>query len=173
MSFRTRTGLVGLLFLLPCPALAQGPEIRPFPLTVKRNQVTLDAGLLSLGLAYARRIGAGPWSLGAGLWWAWEPRITFKQNIYEPLGAEFFARYQPLPLVQLEAGPSVARYFWADDCGECTGTFVGGRASALIGYRVVFLGPSVRFGRANGGADRLETGLIWVIQARLALGWGR
>jgi len=68
---------------------------------------------------------------------------------------------------------SVLRYFWTDDCGECTGTFLGGRATALLGYRVVFLGASVRMGHAAGGPTRSEFGLIWNLHVRLALGFGR
>ena len=150
--------------------LAQEPAPPP---AIKRHQLSLDAGYLSAGLAYARRIGSSRTSLGGGLWWAWEPRTTFDQNIYEPLGGELFVRYQPLPLVQVEAGPSVLRYFWTDDCGECTGTFLGGRATALLGYRVVFLGASVRMGHAAGGPTRSEFGLIWNLHVRLALGFGR
>jgi hypothetical protein len=160
------TGLaVTLLIVSAVPGLAQGAQIR-------KSQVAIDVGVLELGISYAHRIGQGPWSLGGGVWGAWEPWSSFEQNVFEPLGAELFVRVQPVDAVQFELGPSLLQYRWADDCGECTGTFAGARAAAMVGQGVFRLGPTARFGVVSGGPSGNESGLRWGIQARLLFSWG-
>ena len=54
----------------------------------KKNQLSLDVGVLQGGLSYARRLGEGNLSLGGGVWGAWEPWSSFESNVWEPLGVE-------------------------------------------------------------------------------------
>jgi hypothetical protein len=96
--------------------------------TTRKNHFSVDVGLLQGGLSYARRLGHGQFSIGGGVWGAWEPWSSFEGSVFEPLGAELFVRAHPSRAVQLELGPSLLRYRWADDCSECTGTFTGVRA---------------------------------------------
>ncbi len=154
--------LVGLLSAAPAVAQDRVPE----------NQLSVDVGLLQGGISYASRLGEGRFSLGGGLWGGWEPWNSFRGNIYEPMGAELFVRMHPSREVHLEMGPSVLRYRWADDCSECTGTFYGLRAAAMVGRGIFSLGPTARLGRTTGSPAGAETGIIWGIQARLLFSWG-
>jgi hypothetical protein len=158
-----------ILFLLvmanAAPGLAQDGAIR-------KNHFSVDVGLLQGGLSYARRVGHGPFSVGGGVWGAWEPWNSFEGSVSQPLGAELFVRAQPSRAVQLELGPSLLRYRWADDCSECTGTFAGLRAAAMVGQGVFSLGPTLRVGRLTGDPAGGETGILWGIQGRLSFSWG-
>jgi hypothetical protein len=136
-----------------------------------KNQFSLDIGVLQGGLSYARRLGQKNLSLGGGVWGAWEPWSTFESNVWEPLGVELFLRAHPSRDVHLEAGPSLLRYYWADDCSECTGTFVGIRAAAMAGQGIFSLGPTARVGRLTGAPGGNETGLLFGFQARLLFSW--
>jgi hypothetical protein len=138
---------------------------------IGRNTFALDVGVLQGGLSYARRVGQ-KLSIGGGLWGAWEPWNSFESTFVEPLGVELFVRAHPSPGVHLEAGPSLLRYASADDCSECTATFTGIRAAAMVGKGIFSLGPAVRFGRITGGASGSEMGVIWGFQARLLFAWG-
>jgi hypothetical protein len=140
---------------------------------IRKNHFSVDVGLLQGGVSYARRLGHGPFSIGGGVWGAWEPWSSFEGSVFEPLGAELFVRAQPSRAVQLELGPSLLRYRWADDCSECTGTFVGVRAAAMVGEGIFSLGPTVRLGRITGDPAGSETGILWGIQARLLFSWGQ
>jgi hypothetical protein len=146
------------------PALAQEGA-------APKNQISLDVGLIQGGVSYARRVGAGPFSVGGGLWGGWEPWNSFRGNVWEPMGAELFVRAHPSNDVHLELGPSVLRYYWADDCSGCTGTFLGLRAAAMVGKGIFSLGPTARIGRTTGDPAGDETGIIWGIQARLLFSW--
>lgn len=77
--------LFALVVAIPVPGLAQGGAIR-------RNHFSVDVGLLQGGLAYARRVGHGPFSIGGGVWGAWEPWTSFEGSVFQPLGAELFVR---------------------------------------------------------------------------------
>jgi hypothetical protein len=157
--------LVALVVAHAAPALAQHTAVR-------RNQFSVDVGVLQGGLSYARRLGQGPFSIGGGVWAAWEPWSTFEGDVWEPLGVELFVRAQPSRDVQLELGPSLLRYHWADDCSECTGTFAGVRAAAMVGRGIFALGPTLRLGRATGDPAGDELGLLFGIQGRLLFSWG-
>jgi hypothetical protein len=157
--------LFALVVANATPGLAQDGAIR-------KNQFAVDIGPLQAGLTYARRIGHGPLSIGAGVWGAWEPWSSFEGNIFEPLGADLFIRAHPWRTVQLELGPSLLRYYWADDCSECTGTFAGVRAAAMVGRGIFALGPVVRLGRVTGNPAGAETGILWGVQGRLLFSWG-
>jgi hypothetical protein len=155
--------------------LAQGHSARGSPLTgpaIKNNHLALDVGLLQVGLSYGRRIGHGRLSMGAGVWGAWEPWNSVEKSVFEPVGGELFARFHPSDAAHLEIGPSLLRYLWADDCSECTGTFVGVHAAAMVGKGVISLGPTIRFGALTGGPSGTETGILWGIQGRLLFSWG-
>jgi hypothetical protein len=147
------------------PGLAQSGPIR-------KNHLSVDVGLLEGGLSYARRVGQGRFAIGGGVWGSWEPWNSFEGSVWEPIGVEIFIRAHPSRAVQLELGPSVLRYRWADDCSECTGTFTGVRAAAMVGEGIFALGPTVRLGRTTGDPAGGETGLLWGIQARLSFSWG-
>jgi hypothetical protein len=139
---------------------------------IPKNHFSVDVGPLQGGLSYARRVGAGPFSIGGGVWGAWDPWSSFEGSVFQPLGAELFVRAHPSRAVQLELGPSLLRYLWADDCSECTGTFNGVRAAAMVGKGIFSLGPTVRLGRVTGHPAGGETGILWGIQARLLFSWG-
>ncbi|MBD0319505.1 MAG: hypothetical protein ICV87_04175 [Gemmatimonadetes bacterium] len=138
-----------------------------------RNELSAGAGILTGELTYARRLGSSPVSVGAGVWGAWEPPHTFDRDVLEPLGATLFARLRPAPWARADVGLTAARYLRADDCSECTGTFAGMRAVALVGHRWLFVGPEVAFGTAHDERHGSAFGAIWGLQARLVLGWGR
>ena len=138
---------------------------------IRRNQLSIDVGLLQGGLSYSRRVSR-KLSVGGGVWAAWEPWTSFESDVFEPIGVELFVRAYPAADVQLEAGPSVLRYYSADDCSECTDTFTGIRTAAMVGTGIFWLGPTARFGRITGGSSGSELGFIWGIQARLLFGWG-
>jgi hypothetical protein len=161
---RVRVLLLVLVLVNAAPAGAQQGWNR-------KNQVSLDVGPLEGGLSYARRLGQGPWSVGAGVWAGWEPWNTFESHFWEPRGVHLFLRARPSREVQLELGPSVLRYQWADDCSECSGTFVGVRASALVGRGIFALGPLIQLGRSSGSPAGAEAGLLWGIQGRLLFSW--
>jgi hypothetical protein len=156
--------LAALVLASATPGLAQENAIR-------RNHIAVDVGILHGGLSYARRVSQ-KFSIGGGVWGAWEPWNSFEGNVWEPVGVELFVRAHPSPDVHLEVGPSVLRYYWADDCSECSGTFTGVRTAAMVGKGIFSLGPTVRFGRVTGGSSGSEMGIIWGIQARLLFGWG-
>jgi hypothetical protein len=155
-----------LLLLSAAPVLAQDSSVP------RRNQLVLDIGVLEAGISYARRIGRGPYSLGAGLRGAWEPWNSFDQNVFEPVGGELFLRVQASDATQLELGPTLLHYRWADDCSECTGSFAGVHASAMIGTETVLLGPTARFGVLTGAPSGSEIGFMWGIRGRILISWG-
>jgi len=157
--------VVALVVAHAAPGLAQDGAIR-------ENHFSVDVGVLQGGLSYARRLGQGPFSIGGGIWAAWEPWSTFESNVSEPLGVELFVRAHPSRDVQLEVGPSLLRYHWADDCSACTGTFAGVHAAAMVGRGVFALGPTLRLGRVTGDPAGDEIGLLFGIQARLLFSWG-
>ena len=86
MIVRTSGLAFALLFMSGVPGLAQGSAVS------RQSQLSLDIGVLELGISYARRIGQGPFSIGGGLRGAWEPWNTFEQSVFEPLGGELFVR---------------------------------------------------------------------------------
>jgi hypothetical protein len=153
----------GALLASATPAPAQDGALR-------KNHFSVDVGVLQGGLSYARRVGP-KFSVGGGIWGAWEPSNSFQSTFVEPVGLELFVRMHPSRYAHLEAGPSILRYSSADDCSECTGTFTGIRAAAMVGKGVFSLGPAVRFGRITGGSSGSEMGVLWGIQARLMFGW--
>jgi hypothetical protein len=146
------------------PGLAQDTAIR-------RNALSVDVGILQGGLSYTRRVSR-KLGVGGGVWAAWEPWTSFESDFFEPIGVELFVRAYPAPDVHLEAGPSLRRYYSADDCSECRDTFIGIRTAAMVGTGIFWLGPTARFGRITGGASGSELGFIWGLQARLLFGWG-
>ena len=87
------------------PGLAQDAVIR-------KNHISVDVGMLQGGLSYARRISS-KFSVGGGVWGAWEPWSSFESNVLEPVGVELFVRAHPSRDVHLEIGPSVLRYYSA------------------------------------------------------------
>jgi hypothetical protein len=148
------------------PVLAQSAPVR-------KNQLSLDVGLLEGGVSYARRVGQGPFSIGGGAWFSWEPWNSFEENVWEAIGAELFVRAQPSRDVHFELGPSLLRYRWEDDCSECDGTFAGLRAAAMVGQGIFSLGPAFRLGRISGSPAGSEVGILWGIQGRLLFSWGK
>ncbi|HVK01400.1 MAG TPA: hypothetical protein VM365_11050 [Gemmatimonadales bacterium] len=156
--------LVALALASATPGVAQDMAIR-------RNHIAVDVGILQGGLSYARRVSQ-KFSIGGGIWAAWEPWSSFDSSILEPVGVELFVRAHPSRDVHLEVGPSVLRYYSQDDCSECTETFTGIRTAAMVGKGVFSLGPTARFGRVTGGSSGSELGVIFGVQLRLLFGWG-
>jgi hypothetical protein len=156
----------------PVPLLAQdvsGSEVgRPRP-----NQLSIDIGPLEGGLTYVHRLGRGPFSLGGGMWVAWEPQSTFEQEILNVRGAEVIVRLQAHKAVQFELGPSVLKYDYADDCSECTGTFFGLRAAAMVGHGAFWVGPTARLGVLPDSPQDFESGALLGLQGRLLFSWGK
>jgi len=175
MPPRTSAAFVLLLMFAagaPSASTLRAQQV-PGPELVSRNQVALEVGIISVGLSYARRVGGGPLSIGAGLWGAWEPAHTFDRTVWEPVGFVVFARYSRPPWLQVDLGPGLLTYVWADDCSECSGTFVGVRFAARLGYRFVFLGPEVWVGSASDRPNGAEFGAMVGAQLRFVVGWGR
>lgn len=173
--------LAAFLTFIPTPGAAQDFASAPEPVAPtresaargpdSRNQLALEVGILSAGLSYARRLGESPWSVGAGVWGAWEPPNTFDRPIFEPLGVTVFGRYRPAAWLHADLGVMGASYRWADDCSGCSGSFTGVRAAVLAGKGIVYVGPEVAAGWASDDRDGTELGLLWGVQARLVLGW--
>jgi hypothetical protein len=155
--------ILTLLALVPSAASAQAG----------RNRLALEVGTLSGGVSYARRIGDSPVSVGAGAWGAWEPPNSFDRNVWEPLGLTVFGRYRPASWLHADVGFAGARYLWADNCSECTGTFLGVRSVALVGYRWFFVGPELSVGSVSDDRHGSDCGAIWGVQARTLLVWAR
>jgi hypothetical protein len=164
-STRVQAFLLVVLLVNAAPAVAQQNWHR-------RNQVSLDVGPLEGGLTYARRLGQGAWSLGAGVWAGWEPGNSFETNFFEPKGVHLFLRARPSRDVQLELGPSLLRYQWADDCSSCGGTFASLRAAAMVWRGIFSLGPLIQVGRLSGSPAETEVGFVWGFQGRLLFSWG-
>lgn len=164
-SVRTLIAL-GLVLL---PQAADGQEVAEGP---RRNQAALEVGYLSGGLSYARRIGDTPFSGGVGVWGAWEPPGTFDRSVWEPLGLTVFARYRASEWLHADVGLTGARYLWADDCSDCSGTFVGVRTAVLVGRGRVFIGPELAAGRASDDRHGAELGILWGAQLRIVHEWG-
>ena len=159
---------------LLCASPPRGSAQEGAPLApTARHEIALDLGLLAGARSYAHSPGVGPVGVGAGVWGAWEPRSTFDRNVWEPLGIELFARHWPRPWLHVEVGATGARYLWADDCSDCSGTFVGGQSAAFVGWRGVFIGPEMSIGRASDREHGSELGVIWGVRARLLRGWER
>jgi hypothetical protein len=174
----TRSGTFLSSALLAClPALA-GAQASPAQIDrarhpAPRSEVALELGVYSGGLSYARRVGTGPVSLGAGVWGAWEPASSFGRNVWEPFGVVAFARFRPLAWAHADAGLTAGRYLWADDCSECTGTLVGARSALLLGRGALWIGPELVVARASDARHGAELGVLGGVQARLLVGWGR
>ena len=79
---------------------------------IRRNHIAVDVGILQGGLSYARRVSQ-KFSIGGGVWGAWEPWSSFESSVLEPVGVELFVRAHPSRDVHLEVGPSVLRYYSA------------------------------------------------------------
>jgi len=132
---------------LSAPALGQtSPDAHAPARTLARHQVTIDIGMLTGGIAYGRRLGTGRMTVGGGIWAGWEPASSIDPAFFLPVGVELFVRSQLNPNVQLEAGPPVLHYFWADDCGECSGIFIGVRGAARVGHRFAMSDPACVWG---------------------------
>lgn len=176
-----RYGLAASLALLPAAAAAQAmlpsdnlaasTQATSAAGVEARNQLALEVGVLSLGLNYAHRIGESPWSVGAGVWGAWEPPTTI-EGFLEPVGVNVFGRYRAAPWLHADLGVTAARYLSADDCSECDGSFVGARTAVLVGHRWIFVGPEVTAGWANDDRNGSQFGAVFGGQVRLVLGWG-
>jgi len=141
--------------------------------TAARDQLSLGVGIVAGEVTYARRIGAGPLSVGVGAWGAWEPPNSFGHSVFEPLGIEVFGRYRAAPWLHADVGPTLARYQSADDCSDCSGTFAGVRTAVLVGHDFLFVGPELAAGWASDPTHDSEFGVIWGAQVRLVFGWGR
>ena len=172
MWVRTFAFVATLLAVAAANGLAQAgsPSATP-PGRIGKHQLSVDIGPLEGGVAYAHRV-ANRLSVGGRFWAAWEPRNSFEANVFEPMGAELLLRYHPSAATQLELGPSLLRYQWADDCSECTGSFAGLHASAMVGAGVFSLGPTARFGVLSGSPSGSETGFLYGIQVRLLFSLG-
>lgn len=170
MTSKSHGLAVALLLAGAIPGLAQ-EEQSPIRSAVNPNQLSLDVGVVQAGITYARRLGNGPFSFGGGVWAAHEPWNSFEQNVYAAGGGELFLRLQALRMLQLELGPSFLRYSHDDDC-DCEGSLIGGRAALMLGKGALWIGPTVRLGRASSGAMGGETGALWGVQGRVLLSWG-
>jgi hypothetical protein len=170
MTSRSQGLAVALLLTGAVPGLAQ-EDRSPGRSAVKPNQLSLDIGVVQAGIGYAHRLGKGPFSLGGGLWAAYEPWNTFEQNVYAAGGGELFLRLHALEMVQIEVGPSLLRYSQDDDC-SCGGSLIGGRAALMLGKGAFWVGPTVRLGVLHGGVMDRETGALWGLQGRVLFSWG-
>jgi hypothetical protein len=141
---------------------------------MSRNQVNVDGGvLLAFSLAYTLRVGSLPLGVGGGGGFAWELNTkSFDRNIWNAVHWEAFLRFQPVPVLQLDIGPTWMTYNWADDCGECAGKFFGGHFAIMVGYRYVFIGANVRVGEVTDDRFASAFGTILSQQLRFVIPWG-
>ena len=172
---RAAATALALLAMSAGSGFAQGlpdPGSGPARGAIGKHHFALDVGWLEGGLSYAHRIGHGRYALGGRIWTAWEPWNSFEANVWEPIGGELFVRYHPSDEVQLELGPSLLRYLWADDCSGCSGTFVGAHTAAMVGKGILSVGPTGRCGVLNGAPSGGEVGILLGFQGRLRFSGG-
>ena len=160
-----RIGIALLGALLAAPSLAAAQE------AAKLNQVGLEAGIVSVGLSYARRVGDGPVSVGAGVWGSWEPAGSFDRNVWEPVVLGLFGRYHPTPWLHADVGVLGGRYVNADDCSDCSGSLVGLRSDLFVGHRLLSIGPWATLAHASDDRNGGEVGVLWGVQLRSIIGW--
>jgi hypothetical protein len=177
ISGLSRTAVRLCLTLVPvlsaAPGQAQSPErARTLP---GRNQLAIDGGgPLTWSVSYVHRIGNGPFGLGGGAGFGWELNANnLHRHIWNAGYVDGIVRYEPAPFLQLEAGPTLLGYSYADDCSQCGGTFVGARVGAGIGYKPVYVGADVRLGRAVDDRHGPRFGAILTPRVRVAVSWGR
>jgi hypothetical protein len=137
-----------------------------------RNEISVGAGILTAELAYARRLGSSPVSVGAGVWGAWEPPTTFGRDVLEPLGATVFAR------LRRARGPRRRRPHRRRYLRTTTARSARARSRACAPLRWWAIAgsssaPRVAVGTARDERNGSDFGAIWGVQARLVLGWGR
>ncbi len=139
-----------------------------------QNQVNVDGGvLLAFSLAYTHRVGSTPLGVGGGVGFAWELNTkSFDRNIWNAVHAEVFLRFQPVPAFQVDVGPTLMTYNWADDCSECAGTFFGGHFAVMFGYRYLFVGANIRLGQVTDDRSGSAFGSILSPQLRIVIPWG-
>ena len=152
-------------------ALLAAPEIASSQRVARAHQVAVEAGIVSLGVSYARRVGETPLSLGGGVWGSWEPAGSFERNVWEPITASLFARYAASRWVRADLGATAGRFLYADDCSECSGTLVGLRSDLYVGHRWLSIGPWATLALASDARDGSEAGVLWGVQARTIIGW--
>jgi hypothetical protein len=138
---------------------------------IKKDVLAINLGPLAADLWYGRRISDTAIRLGAGLWGMWEAPTSFNRNIWNVGGIRLFISYELSRWFHVEAGPSLLRYSWADDCSSCSGTFVGIEGGAFVGYRWIFVGTALHYGVASDDRHGSGSGLIVAPWLRLAIGW--
>ncbi len=175
---------LAFLLLVPLPILtfslsAQEQEsVEPatrVETSTPRNQIALDGGsLLAFSLSYARRVKDTDFSVGGGLGFAWELNMhTFgRAHVWSVVHLEGFVRYQVLQALMVDLGVTAMKYYWADDCSDCTGTFLGLHSAAMVGYRFVFIGVNARLGWKSDERHGSEFGVILSPQVRIVIPWG-
>ena len=135
-----------------------------------RSEFAIDAGILALGLSYARRLGTSRFSIGGGGWGAWEPGVSVEHAVLEPVGLLAFARYRPSKYAHADLGIGHLWYRTSDDCSGCSASFTGMRATVLVGYRFVFVGPDFWIGSFDGGRRGAAFGYMPGVQLRFLIG---
>ena len=144
---------------------------------VNKNQIGIDLGVLlplPQFLSYVRRVNNTNLSIGGGVGFVWELNShSFEGNIWEARHVVVFARYQFFQALQVDVGPTLLSYYYADDCSDCSGTFVGVHSAAMVGHRFLFFGPCVRVGWADDRKYGSAFGAIWNLQARVVIPWGK
>ena len=166
------TFLVVAVILRPLPLHAQGtPNQAPL---IKKNQFGIDVGgPLNWSFSYVRRTSARALSIGGSVGFGWELNLhTLDRNIWDALYVQAIGRYQPTPVLQFDAGPTLLNYYWADDCGECHGMFFGLQVRAGIGNPTFSLGMTTLLGLADDDRNGVTLGAIWLPNLRIVIPWG-
>jgi hypothetical protein len=166
---------------------ATSARAQPSATTAGHFEIDIN-GLLAGSVGYVDPLGSSPYSLGLRGGFAWEwggysnpftwTRKTFDHSVFEAIAIDGVARRQigtadqPVS-VQLEAGPTLVRYFWGDD-GAGSGTLLGLYVGGGVGWRRVSAGMAIRLGRAENHGDippwypRASTGVLWTPYVRIA-----
>ena len=154
----------------PLAAQVSNDSIAWEPERKSGGQVALELGVLAGGLSYARRVGLSRFLVGLGILGAWEPPATVEQAVLEPIGAMLFARYQPRDWLTADLGPAAMSYRTSDDCSTCSATFLGARATLMVGYRFIFAGPAVAAGSFRSRSRGTEFGMMYGGLVRIVFG---
>ena len=140
-----------------------------------KYQLALDIlNTYSFSINYAGRIPDSKISVGAELGFAFEYNShSYDRNIWEAGSFVGFARYSFSHVVHMDLGLAAMLYYYADDCSDCTGTFIGIHSALQLGYKYFYFGPKIKVGWASDDRNETAFGIICNFQLRLVLPWGK
>ena len=167
------------------------PAVQSF--LARRNQVTLDASLLSASLAYARQVSPGRFlgaevgvggdfihaMLLAGRHFSEDWGLSYERKdgpgdefLFEVFHVGAFYRIQPSERWNVDVGGRISGFLHYDDSDDDPGggAFYGAFAEAMYGWRYLKFGPRVLVGVFTEG--RPEFGIYLApLNGRLTFAW--